>query len=327
MKQIDILLTEYNRYGGKEVYYHLLHRMMKSESSLTAMLRERDRQLSLYSINQLVEVLTEQYFYAMNEKLNLEKPQTFTEKIQWIKIYGDTEGMQRLADKYEVRKWIGQTIGEQYLIPLIGSFEAWEEIDFTSLPRQFCMKMNHGSGMNYIVTDKEKLDFEKIKRNFDAWAKRSYYAETIELQYQHMKRRILVERYIEELDGQLYDYKFHCFNGKPEFIQCIGERDLKKHTGYQNNFSLEWEKLDWTFEDYPEFPYVVKKPQGLELMIEIANKLSENFLYVRVDLYEVKGKVFFGEMTFTPASGFYPYHGTWTRKKNEELGQLININE
>ena len=140
-----------------------------------------------------------------------------------------------------------------------------------------------------------------------------------------MKPKIIAEKYIEQLDGQLYDYKFHCFNGKPIFIQCIGGRDLKKHTGFQNNYSLKWEKLDWTFEDYPQFPYNVEKPKALQEMIEIAERLSKDFLYVRIDLYDLKEKVLFGEMTFTPASGIYPYKGTWTKEKNAEIGRYLNL--
>lgn len=130
---------------------------------------------------------------------------------------------------------------------------------------------------------------------------------------------------MRELDHSLYDYKIHCFNGRPAFIQCIGDRDLARHAGCQNNFDMEWNKLDWTFEDYPEFPYEVPKPQRLDKMIAYAEKLSAGFAYVRVDLYEIDNRVYFGEMTFTPASGLYPYRGTWTRELDERLGGWLRL--
>ena len=130
---------------------------------------------------------------------------------------------------------------------------------------------------------------------------------------------------MEELGGNLYDYKIHCFNGKPKFIQCIGDRDLAAHTAYQTFFDFEWNDIGWTFEDYPHFPYQVDRPKNLERMYEIACILSEDFPYVRVDLYNLSGRILFGEMTFVPLSGAYIYKKTFTHEKDLELGNMIDL--
>ena len=274
---------------------------------------------------QMKECLKQKYEKVMDTVLDFAHPRTFTEKIQWMKFFDCTSQKTRLADKYAVRKWIDETIGAEYLVPLLGVWESFTDIDFDLLPQSFCLKTNHGSGMNCVVKDKSKVNMKEEGRVFQWWMDCPFWIGTIETQYKNIQHKIIAEKYIEEMDGELYDYKFHCFNGKPMFVQCIGGRDLKKHTGYQMNFDLDWKPLDWIFEDYPAFPYDVQKPECLTEMIRIAEKLSSEFSYVRVDLYEISGKVFFGEMTFTPASGMYPYKGTWTREKDLELGDKLQL--
>ncbi len=265
------------------------------------------------------------YYGGGTGNLQLDHPRLFTEKIQWMKLYDSTYEKTRLADKYLVREWIKETIGERYLVPLLGVWDRFEDIEFDKLPENYVLKCNHGSGMNLVV--KNNLDKEKAKESFDKWMNINYaFCAGLEMHYADMPRKIIAEKYIEEMDGSLYDYKIHCFGGEPKFIQCIGDRDLKKHTGYQMNYDTEWHELDWTFEDYPRFPYEVEKPVCLEEMLDVAKKLSAGFSYVRVDLYEIKGKVLFGEMTFTPASGNYRYRGSFTRDVDMRLGEMIELN-
>ena len=266
------------------------------------------------------------YKRIMGRALNLDDPQRFTEKIQWMKLYDSTPEKTRLADKYLVREWVSEKIGEEYLVPLLGVWDSFDEIDFDSLPDEFVLKCNHGSGVNLVVEEKSKLDRGKAKARFDQWMKKDHaFINGLELHYSPIPRKIIAEKYIEEMSGPLYDYKIHCFEGNPTFIQCIGDRDLVHHTAYQNNYDLQWDELDWMFETFPRFPYQPGKPSRLKEMIEISGVLSEGFHYVRVDLYEISGKVLFGEMTFTPASGYYPYFGTFTEDIDRKLGDLIRL--
>lgn len=308
----------------KNILYDL---MRKNEILITFAYCFRDNKYKKMSLEQIENHIRHQYKKKMKTELDLVNPQTFTEKIQWLKLYGCTEEKTTLSDKYLVREWIKNTIGEEYLIPLIGAWDSFEEITFDKLPEKFCLKMNHGSSMNFVVLDKEKMNFSDAKNRFHLWEKRPFYAGTFETQYYGIQRKIIAEKYICEIDNNLFDYKFHCFDGKPMFIQCIGDRDLKAHKGYQNNFDLDWNKLDWTFEDYPSFIKEIHEPKNLEKMIELASKLSSGFNYVRVDLYNINGKIYFGEMTFTPASGIYPYRKSWTKALDKKLGDMLKLTD
>ena len=312
-------------FGHKEVFYHCLLNFhgLNYEKIRTLYLSELDKKYTKLNDTELAMALKWQYERNVHRNLNYKKPLAFTEKIQWIKMFDNNIIKTRLADKYAVCEWIAEQIGERYLVPIIGVWEHFEDIDFEKLPEKFCLKTNHGSAMNLVVKDKQHIDLNKTRKLFYWWMKRPFWAGTIEKHYQFMPRKIIAERYIEEMSGGLNDYKIHCFNGKPMFIQCIGDRDLTAHTGYQQNFDIDWNPLDWIFEDYPLFPNKVECPKCLEEMVFIAEKLAKSFIYVRVDLYEIGGKILFGEMTFTPASGFYPYRGTWTPEKDLELGSKL----
>lgn len=241
-------------------------------------------------------------------ELNLEDPKTFDEKIQWLKLYDKDPRRTTLSDKYAVREWVKKTIGEKYLIPLLGAWDSFDEIDFDKLPSRFVLKANHASGWNLIVTDKAKLDIKSARRKFNRWMNTDFaFIEGFELQYHNIKRKIIAEKFIENGGNNLFDYKFYCFNGKPEFIEYIGDR----LTGQPRVMFLS---TDWTpeiFTDgiYPEFDEVPPKPECLEELVKLAEKLCKGFPFVRVDLYVLDdGSIKFGEMTFTPGSG---KHSTW----------------
>lgn len=255
-------------------------------------------------------------------------PKNFTEKIQWLKINDVTPLKTELADKYLVRDWIKRKIGDKYLVPLLGVWNNANNIDFDKLPDKFVLKANHGSGMNIVIKDKKSLTPEKIrslKRVMNIWLRRNFGAPGLEVQYIDIPRKIIAEKYIEQSDGNLVDYKMHCFNGVPKFIQVIGNRNLRSHTGYQINKDFNWNSLDWIFEDYPRYQTSPPKPDCLQELYDIAKDLSQGFAYVRVDMYDVDGKIYFGEMTFTPASGYYMEKGTWTDKVNLEIGKMITL--
>ncbi len=299
---------------------------IKKELSMHAIMK-RQRYYERVSKEDYEKELCELYTAIMNEKLNLKNPVLFTEKIQWLILHDSTALKTKLADKYLVREWITDKIGDTYLIPIIGVWDDFEDIDFSKLPNEFVLKCNHGSGYNYVIKDKEKMNYQKVKARFQNWMKTNFaFAGTLELQYADIPRKIIAEEYIEQLDGNLLDYKVHCFMGEPKYIQVIGDRDLAKHTGSQMIFDSMWNEQSWSFADYPQFTRKIECPAILEEMINVSRKLSQEFVYVRIDFYIVENKLKFGEMTFTPASGLYRYDNhVWSREDNKMLGDLIDL--
>lgn len=253
-------------------------------------------------------LLKDIYKIATGEKLDLEHPVTFNEKIQWMKIYDSTPEKTRLADKYLVRDWVKDKIGERFLIPLLGVWDSFDDIDFDSLPDSFVLKCNHGCGMNLVVTDKSNMDRMKVKAQFDNYMKTNFaFVAGLEIHYRDIPRKIIAEEYIEQMDKDLLDYKIHVFQGEPKIIQLIGERDLENHRAKECFLTPEWVPEELMYHTYDMYDVPPEKPDNLEEMLKIARVLGEGFRYVRVDLYNSDGKILFGEMTFTPASGF----GKW----------------
>ena len=230
-------------------------------------------------------------------------PVSYTEKIQFAKIFNSTPEKGLLSDKYLVRKWVEQKIGSDYLIPLLGVWDNFEDIDFDSLPNQFVLKTNHGSGTNIIVTDKNKIDKKEMKKKIKFWLKEdfAFAGKGYELHYSYIKPKILAEAYVVDSLGELNDYKFLCFNNKPCFVWVdVGRRTDHRRNVYDTDWNLQPFR-QWTYKntDYP-----LDKPKNFELMLSIAEKLCVGFDHVRVDLYNVDGKVYFGEMTFTNGQGY-----------------------
>lgn len=239
------------------------------------------------------------------ENLDLEHPKTFNEKIQWLKLYDSTPLKTRLADKYLVRDWVKEKIGEEHLIPLLGVWDHFDEIDFDKLPEQFVLKANHGCSYNMIVKDKSKLDLDAARKKFDRWLQTNYaFSAGLELHYMNIPPKIIAEQYIEEL-GRLYDYKLMCFGGEVKFLFVITGRDQNNTIGRSHRrtlFTKNWERMPVQML-YAPAEYEIPRPQGLDQMIRLAETLSQGFATVRVDFYEVSGHVYFGEMTFTSDSG------------------------
>lgn len=290
--------------------------------------RDASRRIAAYeahsrmSYTEIESAISTQYEKMFGRTLNWDNPQTYNEKIHVSKVYMPTPLKTRLADKYLVRDWICEKIGDEYLIPLLGAYDSFDEIDFDSLPDKFVIKCNHDSGSVTLVSDKSKLDMRQLKRRYDLYMKLNFAWMGWEMHYRDIKPKILIEQYIKQLDGGLIDYKVHCFNGKPEFIQVIGDRNLRKHTGFQRNYDFEWHKLNWILEDYPEFTRELDRPVCLEEIYKYAEILCRDFDYVRVDFYAIEDTVLFGEMTFSPANGSYRYKGTWTEELDYKLGSL-----
>lgn len=300
---------------------------LKNELSLYSVLRHQKYYEKLNKEDYSQE-LCDVYSYKMGKKINLDHPVLFTEKIQWLILYDNTPQKTELADKYLVRNWIASQIGEEYLIPLLGVWDNFESIDFSKLPEKFVLKCNHGSGYNYIVENKYEMNHKKAKKKFGNWMKVNFaFCVTLELQYANIPKKIIAEQYIKQLDGNLLDYKVHCFMGEPRYIQVIGDRDLARHTGAQMIFDAMWNEQAWSLGDYPKFTRKIQCPEILEQMLDVSRKLSHGFVYVRIDFYIVENELKFGEMTFTPGGGIYRYNKDWSYETDRQLGDLIDISK
>ena len=260
------------------------------------------------------------YHRTTKQYLNLANPRTYNEKLQWMKLYDSTPLKTQLADKFMVREWVKEKIGENYLIPLLGAWDSFDEIDFDKLPNSFVLKANHGCGWNIIVKDKTDFDYNAAKEKFDNWMKQNFaYKYGIELHYLNIPPKIIAEEYLENNDDDLYDYKVFCFNGKAEHVMYLSER---KHGLKMAFFDLEWNKLDFTYS-FPKNEAEIKKPANLDLLISLSEKLAEGFPHVRVDFYILNdGSLKFGELTFTSASGSCKWNPP---EQNVIYGELIKL--
>jgi len=239
------------------------------------------------------------YEYYHDKKLDLTNPIEFCQKIQWLKVYFHLPILTQFVDKFAVREYIENTVGNTYLNEVYGVYDHPNEIDFESLPKQFVIKATHSTNSNIIVKDKSSLDLSKSKRLMHKWLGRNlYYSTGQEWAYKNVKPRILIEKLIENNDEPLMDYRFHCFSGVAKFIQTdvyIGK------TKYRGHFDLDWNKLDFNVKDREEHEHIVEKPNQLKKMTEIAVKLAGNYPFMRVDLFFVRNKIICGELTFYPS--------------------------
>jgi len=243
-----------------------------------------------------------QYRAITRQKLSLNNPLLFNEKLQWLKLYGQEIDCSNLADKYEVREYISNVIGDEYLIPLYGVWNTFDEIPFDKLPNEFVLKCTHDCGSIYICREKYSMDMDNVSKYFRKRLAYNYYWNTREKQYKNIKPRIIAEKLmIDESGGDLKDYKIFCFNGKPKIIQV----DFDRFTNHKRNFySLEWDYQPLSVK-FPTDPNVIiQKPKCLDLMLELARKLSIGKTHVRVDLYVINSKIYFGELTFIHGGGY-----------------------
>lgn len=257
------------------------------------------------------------------ETLDWNHLESYTEKMQWEKLFDKDPRKSLLSDKYKVRDWVTEKIGDEYLIPLLGVYDSLKEIDFKELPNQFVIKTNHGSGDAVIVRDKKNL---KVYQKLNLWRKinislqKDYGSNYLELHYSDIEPKILIESFMQSGDGDLQDYKFLCFNGIPYYCWV----DVDRFSNHKRNvYDLNWNLQNWNQYTYGNADNEIPKPQNFSKMIEIARKLSEGFGHVRVDLYNINGKIYFSEMTFTNGSGFEPIV---PKSMDYELGKLWNIN-
>lgn len=273
------------------------------------------------------EQMMNKFSYSLGKKMDFENPNTFTQKQQWLKLYDQDERKILLSDKYAVRKYISDTIGEEYLFELISIdgrnvFEDANQICFDKLPNQFVIKCTHGSHFNIIVKNKaalKNIDFKRIKKQLNKWLKTNYaFVNGLELQYSSIKPQIIIEKYMS-INDDLPDYKFCCFDGHIKLAWV----DTNRFTNHKRTFfnpcnpseilpvCLTWPKSD-----------DIQIPDNYDKMIEIVNKLCSNFKFIRVDLYNLNGKIYFGELTFSSGSG---YECPTPIEYDYKFGELINI--
>lgn len=236
---------------------------------------------------------------------DLKNPKTFNEKLNWLKLHDRNPIYTAMVDKYEAKRYVADLIGEEYIIPTLGVWNKAEDIDFDGLPQKFVLKATHDSGRVLICKDKSKFDRSMAVKEMNESLKRNFYAVTREWPYKNVKPRIIAEQLLEQADNKEFedinDYKFFCFNGRVEFMKVDFNRHIDHHANYYDrNFNL----LNFGEADFPPVAdKIISRPVNFEKMIELVEKISNSLRFVRVDLYEVDGHVYFGEITFYPASG------------------------
>lgn len=261
------------------------------------------------------------YWLIFGRKLDLKNPQTFNEKLQWLKLNNRKTEYTTMVDKYEVKKYIAEKIGEEYVIPTLGVWDNFDDIDFDLLPNQFVLKCTHDSGGLVICKDKSKFDIVMAREKINQALTRRFYYFGREWPYKEVKPRIIAEKYmVDKSVSELRDYKFFCFNGEPKMFKI----DFNRYTNHQANYyNLKGELLKFgEVVCPPDYSKNIEMPQKLEEMIGLAKKLSKNIPFLRVDFYETDGNVYFGELTFFPASGFGKFEpDEWDKK----IGEWINL--
>ena len=265
------------------------------------------------------------YRIKMGKKLNIKHPKSFNEKIQWLKLYDRNPAYTTMVDKYKVKRYVSKKIGEEYIIPTLGVWDKFDDIDFCKLPNQFVLKCTHDSGGLVICKDKEKFDVEAARKKINKSLKNNFFWVGREWPYKNIRPRIIAEQYLEDESGtELKDYKFMCFDGKVRCIFVCSERYSKDGLKV-TFFDRDWNKLPF-IRHYPSSRKEIQRPAGLGKMIELSEKLSKDIPFVRVDLYESNDTILFGELTFYPGNGLEEFEpekwdfrlGSWIKLKKRE---------
>lgn len=254
-------------------------------------------------------------------KLNLDNPLTYNEKLQWIKLYYRKPIMSVMADKYAAKQYIADIIGEEYIVRNYGVWERFDDIDFSSLPKSFVLKTTHDQGGVVVVKDKNKLDIKKAKAKLERHLKKGTYHIMKEWPYKNIQPRIIAEELlIDAKKGDLWDYKFYCFNGEPKLMYISHGRQTD--ITYLDFFDMDFEKKDITRPRFASSEEKIDKPEQWELMQDLSRKLSAGWPHLRVDFYCVEGKLYLGELTFFQGGGMMPFYPeSW----DDKLGSYIEL--
>lgn len=239
---------------------------------------------------------------------DLKNPKTFNEKLQWMKLYDRKELYTTMVDKLAVKKYVSSLIGEEYVIPLLGVWDSFDEIDFDALPDQFVLKVSHDSGGLVVCTDQSKLDKRAARKKIERSLHTDYYMVHREWPYKNVPRKIIAEKYMADESGyELKDYKFFCFDGEVKALYVASDRTSETEETKCDFFDTDFNRLPLV-NGHPNSNKPVQKPKGLDKMKELAAQLSKGFPELRIDFYDVDGKIYFGEFTFFHYSGFEKFH-------------------
>lgn len=264
------------------------------------------------------------YRLKIGKKLNLSNPQTFNEKIQWLKLNDRNPDYIMLVDKYEVKKYVAERIGDKYIIPTLGVWDKYEDIDFDLLPEQFVLKCTHDSGGLVICKDKSKFDMKKSKKKLTRALRNNYYYVFREWPYKNVKPRIIAEKYIAE-SGKIVpeDYKIYCMNGTPKYIAVMHNRFNENEKLSETVYDINWIPQNFSFDEHFSISNVVQqKPDCLDELLNISAILCQGISQVRVDFYIIENKIFFGEITFYTASGLQKMIPI---EMDEIIGKMVQI--
>ena len=263
------------------------------------------------------------YYILVKKRLNINNPKTFNEKLQWLKLNDRKNIYTKMVDKYEAKKYVTDLIGDEYIIPTIGVYNNFNEINFNNLPNQFVIKCTHDSGSTIVCKDKTKFDIKNAKKKISKALKYNYYYSVREWPYKNIKPRIIIESFMDDgVNSQLVDYKLQCFWGKVDNILVCVDRD--KETGVKYHYF----DTNWKYLKYCPYPGInekninISKPKQLDKMIKIAERLSAGIPEVRIDLYIIHGKIYFGEYTFFTNGGF---DSTITSVADIILGEKLKL--
>ena len=245
------------------------------------------------------------YRHVFGQMPDLENPKTLNEKLQYLKFhdYYDNDTITACVDKYEVKNYLTKKGYEDIVVPLYGVYDSADEIDFDALPEKFVIKTNHGSGTNFLCEDKSGIDKDKTRKLVNGWLKKDYWREFAEIQYKKVKKKVLIEKY---LGTDIHTYKFYCFNGEPKVMYISSNGENGEYDKYYDYFDMDWNHLNMSLKGHENLPdyHVLKKPDTFDKMKQLAGELCKPFPFVRIDLYDINGKIYFSEYTFIPTGGF-----------------------
>ena len=260
-----------------------------------------------------------EFFSMMHRFPNLENPTTYNEKLQWLKLNCQNPEYTKMVDKYEAKEYVRKILGDEYIIPILGVWNSFDEIDFDKLPEKFVLKCTHDSGGLVICKDKSKLDKNEARKKIEKSLKHNYYLEHREYPYKNVKPRIIAEQFmVDESGTELKDYKFFCFNGVCKMLFVATDRPFDTRFDF---FDTDFNHLPFK-QGHPLATKKIAKPKGFEEMKRIAEKLSVNIPHVRVDLYDINGHIYFGELTFFHFSGNVPFEPSeW----DDKIGNWLQL--
>lgn len=259
--------------------------------------KRMERRVRLCETN-LEQAVSEIYNSMFDKPLDLKHPKTINEKMQYLKLntYYDNPLVTKCADKYLVKEYLREIGMEEIVVPLYGVYDSPGEIEWDKLPEQFVVKCNHGCGYNMIVPDKTKLNIPEVKKTLCQWMGEEYWKFFAEPQYRFIEKKILIEKF---LGDDIMTYKFYCFHGEPKVVYVSSEYDR-----YVDYFDMQWNRMDMYLSGHEHFPAEIKKPESLDRMRQLAQKLSAEFPFVCIDLYDIDGKIYLSEYTFIPTGGY-----------------------